>query len=85
MLKSPPIANLPTVVCNAIEHPTMRKPSFLILLMFFLSCSSETGRKTKRIDVVGYGFDFPKDFNIVKGEHIDATVGQIKGDSFSIA
>lgn len=63
----------------------MREPSFLILLMFFLSCSSETGRKTKRIDVVGYGFDFPKDFNIVKGEHIDATVGQIKGDSFSIA
>lgn len=63
----------------------MRKSSLLILLIFLLSCSSETDRKTKRIDVVGYHFDFPKDFNLEKGEHIDAAVGQIKGDSFSIA
>ena len=63
----------------------MQKVNILILLLFLASCLSDTAKDTKRIDVTGYKFDFPKDFKLEKGEHIDAVVGQIKGDSFSIA
>jgi|GEM_PF-703621 len=74
-----------TLCAMRFEHSTMQRAYILTYLLLLVSCFSDTAKETRRIDVVGYQFDFPRDFQLEKGEHIDAAVGQIKGDSFSIA
>lgn len=63
----------------------MRTILILIFIIWCLGCTRKTAKKANSIDVVGYSFKFPQDFRLVEGEHIDAAVGEVKGDSFSIS